>query len=97
MKKIRDKIKKKLKYIKKYEIKRIFLKKMIYNQNININFRNLAKNQLNDLPKNSSKTRLVNFCYITNQTKSVYRLSNMSRIKFKELILSGICTGIIIK
>jgi small subunit ribosomal protein S14 len=97
MKKIKDKIKKKLKYIKKYEIKRIFLKKMIYNQNININFRNLAKDQLNSLPKNSSKTRLINFCYITNQTKSVYRLSNMSRIKFKELILSGICTGITIK
>ena len=50
---------------------------------------------LQKLPKNASPVRLHNRCKLTGRTRGVYRKFGLSRIKIRELSMSGDLPGMI--
>ena len=61
------------KLVKKYNKKRITLKKIIKNKKTNAEERIDAVNKLSKLPKNSSPCRLRNRCIVTGRPRGNYR------------------------
>ena len=53
------------------------------------------QNKLNDLPRNSSSIRYRNRCKLTGRTRGVYRKFGLSRIKIRELSMSGDLPGVV--
>ena len=53
------------------------------------------QNKLNDLPRNSSSIRYRNRCKLTGRTRGVYRKFGLSRIKIRELTMSGSLPGVV--
>ena len=84
-----------LKLIDKFSNKRKNLKKKIMDKSISIEERLKLQNKLNDLPRNSSNIRYRNRCKLTGRTRGVYRKFGLSRIKIRELSMSGDLPGMI--
>ena len=84
-----------LKLIDKFSKKRKNLKKKIMDKGISIEERLKLQNKLNDLPRNSSTIRYRNRCKLTGRTRGVYRKFGLSRIKIRELSMSGDLPGMI--
>jgi small subunit ribosomal protein S14 len=82
------------KLVKKYNKKRITLKKIIKNKKTNAEERIDAINKLTKLPKNSAPCRLRNRCIITGRPRGNYRKFKLSRIAFRELASDGKLPGI---
>jgi len=80
--------------VKKYQQKRLNLKKKIKNKNLILEERIKFQSKLNDLPRDSSKVRVRNRCEITGRSRGVYRKFGLSRIKFRELSMSGDLPGV---
>ena len=83
------------KIVKKYSIKRLKLKKQIMKKDLSMEERLKIQSKLNDLPRNSSKIRIRNRCKLTGRTRGVYRKFGLSRIKIRELSMSGSLPGVI--
>ena len=83
------------KLIDKFSNKRKNLKKKIMDKGISIEERLKLQNKLNDLPRNSSTIRYRNRCKLTGRTRGVYRKFGLSRIKIRELSMSGDLPGMI--
>ena len=83
------------KLIKKYKIKRELLKSKIKNKNISLEERIAMQNKLNDLPRNGSAIRYRNRCEITGRPRGNYRKFGLSRIKLRELSMSGDLPGVV--
>jgi len=49
---------------------------------------------LNELPHNSSKTRIKNRCILTGRARSVWRTFRISRIQLRKLALEGGLMGV---
>jgi len=81
--------------VKKYYHKRLSLKKKIKNKNLILEERIKFQSKLNDLPKDSSRVRIRNRCEITGRARGVYRKFGLSRIKMRELSVSGTLPGVI--
>ena len=81
--------------VKKYQNKRLALKKQIKNKNLNLEERIKLQSKLNDLPKDGSRIRVRNRCEITGRSRGVYRKFGLSRIKVRELSMSGALPGVI--
>ena len=83
--------------IKKFKKQRNALKmKKIMDKNITIEDRLKFQNKLNDLPRNSSSIRFRNRCKITGRSRrGVYRKFGLSRIKIRELSMSGDLPGVV--
>ena len=81
--------------VKKYQNKRLSLKKKIKNKNLNLEERIKLQSKLNDLPKDGSSIRVRNRCEITGRSRGVYRKFGLSRIKVRELSMSGALPGVI--
>ena len=81
--------------VKKYYHKRLLLKKKIKNKNLILEERIKFQSKLNDLPKDSSRVRIRNRCEITGRARGVYRKFGLSRIKMRELSVSGTLPGVI--
>ena len=81
--------------IEKFSNKRKALKKKIMDKNISIEERLKLQNKLNDLPRNSANIRYRNRCKLTGRTRGVYRKFGLSRIKIRELSMSGDLPGMI--
>ena len=93
-----SKVKKNLlrsKMIKKYEVKRKILKSKIKDRNISLEERIKFQNKLNDLPRNGSAIRHRNRCEITGRPRGNYRKFGLSRIKLRELSMSGDLPGVV--
>ena len=84
-----------LKLIEKFNNKRKILKKKIMDKTISIEERLKLQNKLNDLPRNSSSIRYRNRCKLTGRTRGVYRKFGLSRIKIRELSMSGDLPGVV--
>ena len=84
-----------LKLIDKFSNKRKSLKKKIMDKTISIEERLKLQNKLNDLPRNSANIRYRNRCKLTGRTRGVYRKFGLSRIKIRELSMSGDLPGMI--
>ncbi|MFK8103309.1 MAG: 30S ribosomal protein S14 [Saprospiraceae bacterium] len=50
--------------------------------------------ELDKLPKNSSKVRLHNRCLLTGRPKGYMRMFGISRVTFREMALNGKIPGI---
>ncbi len=83
------------KLISKFKIKRKTLKSMIKNKEISIEERISYQNKLNDLPRNGSAIRHRNRCEITGRPRGNYRKFGLSRIKLRELSMSGDLPGVV--
>ena len=82
------------KLVRKYNKKRITLKKIIKNKKTNAEERIDAINKLSKLPKNSFPCRLRNRCVVTGRPRGNYRKFKLSRIAFRELANDGKLPGI---
>jgi small subunit ribosomal protein S14 len=80
--------------VKKYEKYRMRLKKIIRNKMFSVKERQIAQDILDSLPRDSSKIRVHNRCLLTGRPKGVHRNFGLSRIKLRELALSGKLPGI---
>ena len=83
------------KLIEKFSNRRKLLKKKIMDKTISIEERLKLQNKLNDLPRNSANIRFRNRCKLTGRTRGVYRKFGLSRIKIRELSMSGDLPGMI--
>jgi len=80
---------------KKFKNKRNKLKEKIMKKDISMEERLKLQSKLNDLPRNSSAIRYRNRCKITGRTRGVYRKFGLSRIKIRELSMSGDLPGVV--
>ena len=80
---------------KKYYEKRKKLKDIIMNKKLSLEERFKAQQKLSKLPRNSSKTRVMNRCQITGRPHGVYRKLKISRIALRQLGLQGKIPGMI--
>ena len=83
------------KLIKKYKSKRDNLKSKIKDKTISIEERIKFQNKLNDLPRNGSSIRHRNRCELTGRPRGNYRKFGLSRIKLRELSMTGDLPGVV--
>ena len=81
--------------VKKFNEKRNSLKNQIMKKNLSIEERFKIQSKLNELPRDSSKIRVRNRCKLTGRTRGVYRKFGLSRIKIRELSMSGELPGVV--
>ena len=81
--------------VKKFNEKRQSLKKQIMKKDLSIEERFKIQSKLNELPRDSSKVRVRNRCELTGRTRGFYRKFGLSRIKFRELSMSGALPGVV--
>ena len=81
--------------VKKFNEKRQSLKKQIMRKDLSIEERFKIQSKLNELPRNSSKIRVRNRCKLTGRTRGFYRKFGLSRIKIRELSMSGALPGVV--
>ena len=81
--------------VKKFNNKRQSLKKQIMKKDLSIEERFKIQSKLNELPRDSSKIRVRNRCKLTGRTRGVYRKFGLSRIKLRELSMSGELPGVV--
>ena len=81
--------------VKKFNEKRQSLKKQIMKKDLSIEERFKIQSKLNELPRDSSKIRVRNRCKLTGRTRGVYRKFGLSRIKIRELSMSGELPGVV--
>ncbi len=81
--------------VKKFNEKRNSLKNQIMKKNLSIEERFKIQSKLNELPRDSSKIRVRNRCKLTGRTRGVYRKFGLSRIKIRELSMSGALPGVV--
>ena len=79
----------------KYYKKRKNLKKIIMNKKLGLEERFKAQQKLSKLPRNSSKTRVMNRCQISGRPHGVYRKLKISRIALRKLGLEGKIPGMV--
>ncbi len=79
----------------KFFNKRMKLKKIIMNKKLSLEERFKAQQKLSKLPRNSSKTRVMNRCQITGRPHGVYRKLKISRIALRQLGLQGKIPGLV--
>ena len=83
------------KLINKYKSKRELLKAKIKDKKLSLEERISYQNKLNDLPRNASSIRYRNRCEITGRPRGNYRKFGLSRIKLRELSMTGDLPGVV--
>ena len=86
---------KRIKLSDRFYKKRDKLKKIVMNKKLPFEERFNAQQKLSKLPRNSSKTRVMNRCQITGRPHGVYRKLKISRIALRQLGLQGKIPGLI--
>ena len=81
--------------VSKFSNKRKNLKKQIMQKKLTMEERFKLQSKINDLPRDSSNTRVRNRCEITGRARGVYRKFGLSRIKLRELTMSGALPGVV--
>ena len=82
------------KIVSKFKKKRKDLKILIMKKDISMEERFKFQSRLNDLPRDGSNVRVRNRCILTGRTRGVYRKFALSRIKIRELSMSGALPGV---
>ena len=80
--------------VKKYKHKRSALKRKVYDKNLSLEERFKSVLELSKLPRNGSGVRVRGRCILTGRSRGLYRFFALSRIKFRELALSGALPGV---
>jgi len=84
-----------IKIVKKFKNKRENFKKKIMQKDLSMEERFKIQSKLNDLPRDSSNSRVRNRCILTGRTRGVYRKFGLSRIKLRELSMAGALPGVV--
>ena len=82
------------KIVNKFKSRRNSLKKMIMKKDLSMEERFKIQSKLNDLPRDSSRIRVRNRCKLTGRSRGFYRKFSLSRIKLRELSMSGALPGV---
>jgi len=83
------------KIVTKFQNRRNILKKEIMKKDLTMEERFKLQSKLNDLPRDSANIRVRNRCEITGRARGVYRKFGLSRIKLRELTVSGSLPGMV--
>tara|TARA_B100001248_G_scaffold260704_1_gene249699 strand:+ start:68 stop:373 length:306 start_codon:yes stop_codon:yes gene_type:complete len=83
------------KLIEKFSEKRKLLKSKVMDKSLSLEDRIMFQNKLNELPRNSSSIRHRNRCELTGRSRGVYRKFGLSRIKIRELSMTGNLPGVV--
>ncbi|EIJ43453.1 ribosomal protein S14 [Beggiatoa alba B18LD] len=86
---------KRKKMVQKYAEKRAKLKTTILDMKISDEERDLARQQLQALPRDSSPCRIRNRCRITGRPHGVYRKFGLARNKLREMAMLGYIPGLV--
>ena len=86
---------KRIKLSDKFFDKRNKLKKIIMDKKLTLEERFKAQQKLSNMPRNSSKSRVMNRCQITGRPHGVYRKLKISRIALRQLGLQGKIPGLV--
>lgn len=78
-----------------YKDKREELKEIWLDQDRPAEEREAAQRKLQNLPRNSSPTRVRNRCAVTGRPRGYYRKFGLSRIALRDLALRGDLPGVI--
>ena len=87
--------KKRRRLTKKFASKRASLKAIAADTSASNEERFAARLKLAALPRNSSKTRLVNRCEVSGRPRGYYRKLRMSRIALRDLASTGQIPGMV--
>ncbi|MBZ0164742.1 MAG: 30S ribosomal protein S14 [Notoacmeibacter sp.] len=90
-----EKNKRREKLVDRFAAKRASLKAIVNDRSKPMDERFRAQLKLNELPRNSSKTRLRNRCEISGRPRGYYRKLKMSRIALRELGSQGLVPGLV--
>jgi len=94
---MQKKIKKNIKQrylFRNFEKKRLILKIILKNLNINKELRWKIQQKWFFFNQNSSITRIKNICVLTGRSRSIYRLFKISRIQLRKLTSEGFLPGV---
>ena len=83
------------KLVDSYAAKRKALKDVVMDQSKSLEERFRAQLKLNELPRNSSKTRIRNRCEVTGRPRAFYRKLKMSRIALRDHASQGLVPGMV--
>ena len=86
---------KRRKLYSKYKAKRENLLSRSKDNTLSAEERFEARLKLAQLPRNSSKNRIRNRCLLTGRPRGVYRKFGLSRIKIRELSMTGDLPGVV--
>lgn len=89
------KVEKQKELVAKYAAKRKLLKEALASQTSSLADKELARKQLEDLPRDSSPTRLRNRCLLTGRARGYLRKFEMCRHEFRRLALQGEIPGVV--
>ncbi|HEX3859580.1 MAG TPA: 30S ribosomal protein S14 [Pseudolabrys sp.] len=80
---------------KKFAARRAKLKATARDKKLPMEDRFAATLKLAELPRNSSKTRIMNRCELTGRPHAVYRKHRLSRIALRDLGSKGLIPGLL--
>ena len=86
---------KRIKTVAKFAEKRASLKAIVNDTNASSEERYEASIKLQNLPRNSSPSRVVRRCQVTGRPHAVYRKFGLSRIKLREAAMRGDIPGLV--
>ncbi len=86
---------KRKKLVKKFDVKRQSLRKIIRDSNSSFEEREVAQLKLQKLPRDSSVTRVRNRCNLTGRPHGYYRKFGLSRNKLREATMRGDVPGLV--
>jgi small subunit ribosomal protein S14 len=88
--------KKRIMLSKKFESKRMELKKAIMDKSENVTIFDRVKlsAELSALPRNSSKTRIRNRCFMTGRARGYYSYFGLSRLSLRKMASFGMLPGV---
>ena len=75
--------------------KRKALKDIIMNRDLPLDERFAAQMKLNEMPRDGSFIRVRNRCLVTGRPRGNYRKFGLSRIKLRELSMTGDLPGVV--
>lgn len=89
-----EKDKRQRKLVNKYKAKRAELRVKIRDKKLSFEDKLAVQKQMQELPRDSSASRLRNRCGITGRSRGVYRKFGLGRNKLRELAMTGFIPGL---
>jgi small subunit ribosomal protein S14 len=81
--------------VKKYAKRRAELLAIMRNAKVSDEERLLARRRLEELPRDSSATRLRNRCQLTGRPRGVFRKFGLGRNKLRDIAMRGEIPGVV--
>jgi small subunit ribosomal protein S14 len=92
---LKNREQKRRKTVEKFKAKRATLLEVLQSSSSTDEQKDVAREELQKLPRNASPTRLRNRCALTGRPRGVYRKFGLARNKLRELALRGEVPGVI--